>query len=291
MSRSDPAKLAVFSAEKLIRDRGITTLPIDPFAIASERGIEVVKKPASSAGVSGMLIRVGQAYGIAYATHIDSEGFQRYCVGHELGHYFLPGHIEAVLADGDVHESRAGFVSSDRYEIEADHFAAGLLMPKQLFKPALDRAGEGMAAVLSLADLCVTSLPATAIRLTQCTRDPVAVIVSIGSKIDYCFMSDELKELDGIDWIRKRQAVPSGTPTYLFNQDASNVAGARRVEGSSNLQEWFGGHRRIEVKEDVKGLGSYGKTLTMLYGFELPEPEDEEEEEALIESWTPRFRR
>jgi hypothetical protein len=164
-------------------------------------------------------------------------------------------------------------------------------MPKELFTPALDRAGEGVAAVLNLAELCITSLPATAIRLTQCTRDPVAVIVSVGSKIDYCFMSDELKQLDGIDWVRKRQVVPRATPTFEFNQDVRNVAAARRVEGASDLQEWFGGRRSIDVKEDVIGLGGYGKTLTVLYGFELPEPEEEEEEEALIESWTPRFRR
>ena len=64
--------------------------------------------------------------------HIDNIGFQNFSVAHELGHYFLPGHIDAVLADGDVHESRAGFASGDRYEMEADHFAATLLMPRSV---------------------------------------------------------------------------------------------------------------------------------------------------------------
>lgn len=35
----------------------------------------------------------------------------------------------------------------------------------------------------------------------------------------------------------------------------------------------------------------YGKTLTVLYNIDLPAPEDEEDEDNLIESWTPRFKR
>ena len=41
-------------------------------------------------------------------------------------------------------ESRAGFASGDKYEMEADYFAAGLLMPQQLFIPAMRQAGEGL---------------------------------------------------------------------------------------------------------------------------------------------------
>lgn len=104
-------------------------------------------------------------------------------------------------------------------------------------------------------------------------------------------MSDALKAVDGIDWIRKREAVPRNTPTFTFNQDSENVRRAVRVEDASNLQDWFGGRRSIEVSEDIIGLGSYGKTLTVLYGIELPDEEEEDDEAALVESWTPRFRR
>lgn len=42
---------------------------------------------------------------------------------------------------------------------------------------------------------------------------------------------------------------------------------------------------------EIIGLGRYGFTLTVLSGEELPlDPEDDEdEEERLIDSWTPRF--
>jgi hypothetical protein len=104
-------------------------------------------------------------------------------------------------------------------------------------------------------------------------------------------MSDALREVDGIDWIRKRQFVPSGTATFAFNRDTRRVSNAARADGSSNLQDWIGGRQSIELTEDAIGLGSYGKTLTVLYNIEVPEEEGEDEERSLDESWTPKFHR
>ena len=291
MKGGDPHRFAALRAEEIVRERNISSLPVNVLSLAADLDIVVAPKPASSAGVSGMLLRVGQNFGIAYATHIESEGFQRFSIAHELGHYFLAGHVDAVLANGDVHESRAGFASGDKYEMEADHFAAGLLMPKSLFVPALRKAGRGLSAVVKLAGQCVTSLPATAIRYTQCSCDPVAIVVSTGTTIDYCFMSDELREYKGLDWLRKGQGVPHGTATAKLNGDPENIRLGRRLEDVSTLSAWFGGNRDLELQEDVIGLGSYGKTLTVLYGIELPDEEEEEEERSMQESWTPKFRR
>lgn len=289
-STANPYATGALAAEQLIKSWGLA-LPIDPFAIAEQFRITVAAKPASHPGVSGMLVRVGNEFAIAYATHIDNEPFQRYSVGHELGHYFLPGHPESVFDGRGIHESRAQFVSKDRYEMEADGFAAGLLMPRQLFFPALERAGQGLAAVESLAGLCKTSLHATGIRYAQCTRDLVAVVVSSGNRIDHCFMSEALKGVNGIDWLRKRELLPRSSATYAFNQNEANVRTARRAEQSSNFQDWFGGYRAMTISEEVMGLGSYGRTLTVLFDINVPEPEDEADEAAMIESWTPRFRR
>lgn len=287
----DPYAFAAVAAEEVVRRLKISAPPIDPVAIARDRGIEVVAKPSSNAGVSGMFIRIGNEVAIAYATHIDNVPFQRFSVGHELGHFFLPGHPDAVVDERGVHESRAGFASSNRYEIEADRFASGLLMPRHLFFPAITTAGQGLAAVITLAALFETSFHATAIRYAQCTRDAVAVVVSSDNRIDHCFMSEALKSVSDIEWTRKREAIPRGTATYEFNQDVENVRRAKRADGTSSLQVWFGGRHHIAVTEDVIGLGAYGKTLTVLYDINAPDEEEQEDERALIESWTPSFRR
>lgn len=281
---------ATATAERVIREQGVAKFPVQPIAIAESVGIEVLEKPASGAGVSGMLIRYGDNFCIAYATHINNSGFRRFSIAHELGHYFLEGHIDAIFADGLIHESRAGFFSTSEYELEADHFAARLLMPDALFSSAMRRAGEGLSAVKSLAATCDTSLIATGIRYVECSSEPVAVIVSAGASIGFCMMSEALKQIDGIDWIRKNQPLPTSCVTRELNSDPARVRRSVNAEGTSAFQDWFGGRNRITVTEEAIGLGSYGKTLTVLYGIELPE-ESEDDSGSIEESWTPRFRR
>jgi IrrE N-terminal-like domain len=101
---------------------------------------------------------------IVYATHTGSEGFERFSVGHELGHYFLDGHIDHVLPKNGIHTSYGGFVSADPYELEADHYSAGLLMPGALFAKAVNKCKPGLETVEFMAGLCKTSLTATPYR-------------------------------------------------------------------------------------------------------------------------------
>lgn len=277
------------AAEKYLEENDLLLLPVDPVAIAEKHKIMVEAKPASNNGVSGMLIKHGDFFGIAYATHIENDGFQRFSIAHELGHYLLPGHYEALLPDDGIHESRAGFLSENKYEKEADHFAAGLLMPRSLFTKEIDKRVAGFEAIDKIADICMTSLTATAIRYTQFTSDPMAALLSDGSKIDWCFMSDELKEIGQLDWPRKGQALPIESITHNFNKNIENIKNGRNKAGSSSFMDWFGGNHDFEVEEEVVGLGSYEKTLTILT---VTENLDElKEQDELEESWTPRFKR
>lgn len=283
--------IATREAELFVRELGIDSLPVVPMEIAKQLGIQIGALPSqSSAGVSGMLLRNGNNFGILYSTSIDSIGFQNFSVGHELGHYRLAGHPESVLQDG-MHASYAGFRAKDRYELEADHFSAGLLMPSSLFDAALDKAGDGLDAVLALSEQCKTSLPATAIRFAQRSPAATAIIVSSGSQIDYCFMSDTLREVDGLDWIRKGTPLPQASATRRLNGDPENIARSERMETDGALQDWFGGRQQADIYEEAIGLGSYGRTLTVLTADDLPDAEELEEESELEESWQPRHRR
>jgi hypothetical protein len=287
--------MAKQKAEAFLRDEGITTLPVDPFAIAASRDIEVKAKPDTAAGVSGMLLRHGDVFGILYATHIPSEGFQRFSVGHELGHYFLEGHIDHILPKDGIHESHAGFVSADPYELEADQFAAGLLMPDVPFKRALARHDPGLEIVESLATLCRTSLTATAIRYAELTDDAVAIVISTGPAIDFCFLSDAIKALPQLTWLRKGTPVPRNTATAKFNANPERVANSDRTEAEIDIMDWLGGTRSARATEQVVGLGRYGKTLTVLTCPSVQDAtyqeDDGDDDAGLAERWTPRFHR
>ena len=283
-------EFAELEAEQLLRDRSITSFPVDPGKIAEESDISVVPKP-TGAGVSGMLIRVGNSFTIAYAAHVASEGFQRFSVAHELGHYFLRGHVDYVLGVDGVHQSRAGFLSGDKHEKEADQFAAGLLMPRSLFAPALRSAGDGLDAILQLATTCKTSLTSTAIRFAQHADDPVAIVISTQEQIEYCFMSRTFRELQGLTWLNRKSPLPRRTRTSRFNGDPGRILDAERDEGTTNLHDWFDAGPDIQLLEQIVGLGNYSKTLTVLTLVEAIDEEQVEEEAELARSWTPTFSR
>jgi len=290
MMRNENCGKFVLQGETVAKNHGVTYLPVDIMELARENNIEIRPKPDGlTTGVSGMLIRKNRDHVIIYSTYINNVGFQNFSIAHELGHYFLPGHTDAVFAEGNKHESLTGFTSDNRIEREADCFAVGLLMPKHLFKEAMSKVDDGLSAIEHLAGRCQTSLIATSIRFAQLSDTPIAIVVSTKDRIDYCFMSDELKSLDGIDWIRKGEPLSKNTATFRFNQDAGLVRHASRTDGTSNVQDWFGGRRSIEMAEEIVGLGNYGKTLTVLTLPDLPDPDDIEEEDRLVESWKPRF--
>lgn len=275
----------VRSGEDVARE--FSSLPVDPVAIAQAKDIAVQSWEPKTKGVSGFLMKQGDAFGIGYSAFIKNQGFVNFTVGHELGHYHLDGHVEKLFANGSfIHHSQSGFVSSDDCEREADLFAATLLMPETLFKKALRGAGEGFAAIESLAALCATSITATAIRFAEFSEDPVAVVVGNGGTVDFCCMSDVIRERQGLTWLKSGDSIPAGTVTARFHTNPENIAAGRKAGGFTTLDEWFEGAPRLEMKEDVVGLGHYGKTLTVLFTKEaLDDESDEQGEEGYVPSW------
>lgn len=266
---------ATLHAEMIVRDENLA-LPIDLFALAKSRGILVEAKPSAAKGVSGMLLRVGDDFAIGYATHINSNGFQRFSIAHELGHYFL-GHADTMFRGGKtVHESQAGFGSREQIELEADHFAAGLLMPAELFKQEAGRHSDGLVAIEKVAERCQTSITSSAIRYAELTDVAVAIVISTGSSVDYCFASRSLRGIRGYRHPLKGSVLPRDSLTRDFNQTASNIAEAKRSDDDADLIAWFHADDEIDASEEVIGLGDYGKTLTIITA-DLPDDDDDDE--------------
>jgi hypothetical protein len=266
-------------AAEVLKQLGINTLPVSPFLIADAKDIVYQENPSLRAGVSGCLMKVEDVFGIMYSSRFASEGFKRFTVSHELGHYFLDGHVAHLFRNGQIeHQSTSGFLSDDPYEREADAFAAGLLMPKSLFKPASDRCGRGLAAIETLADVCQTSLTATAIRYANLSNDPVAIICSEGQKIAFAVMSKPLKDCRGLTWIRKGTGLPQNSATAAFNRDSECIRRGQRTSGDATFGDWFE-RDETELREEVVGLGEYGRTLTILTADDVPEEPRREVEE------------
>lgn len=256
----------------------LMSLPIRPKEFAKRIGITVIPFNPPQRDISGCLMVTGSTFGIGYSTAIQNEGFQNFTVAHELGHYFIDDHPSAVIVNGQ-HLSRSGYISKDRYEREADAFAAALLMPWKLIDPIIRRSAPGFEAIKDLSEACESSLVASAIRYCEVTSECVAAIVSHRGVVEFMTASDSFKQLSGIDWLRKREQIPSGVPSHRLGTDMEWVGCCEVALEGSLLNQWFPDAAQQEVEEDVVGLGSYDRTLTVLVTAAAQEEEDDEDNE------------
>ena len=282
--------MATRLGEKIAEELGFDSFAIDPKIIAQKRDISVEAKPPEVSGVSGAIIFAGDSVMIIYSTELANKGFENFSIAHELGHWFLPGHPDEIVRSGGMHLSRASFTQNSSIELEADHFASGLLMPSRLTRQFLGGNQIGLEGIVQFADIAKTSITAAAIRAAECCPYPVAVVVSREQKIAYTFLSETFKELGRLTFLRKGDPLPMSA-TSRFNTVPENVRRGRRITEQTDLSVWFDGPCGVQLDEEVLVLGGYGYTLTVLSSEELPEDpaEDDDEESALEESWTPRF--
>lgn len=271
--------------QKLIENNRMH-LPVDPRGLARQLDIRVEAFVPARSDISGFLMRLGNSFGIGYSAAIRSEGFQNFTVAHELGHYFIDDHPLAILSDGK-HFSRSGYISKDRFEEEADAFATELLMPWKLIDPIIRAEKGGFGTIKAIANSCESSIVASAIRYTQVTKECVAVVVSHLGVVEFMTASDSFKGIHGLDWLRRRESLPMNVPSKRFSADLEWIGAGQIAEEGGQLASWFPNVRDREVEEDVVGLGSYERLLTVLMTEEMESEDDEAEEDQdnYIDRW------
>lgn len=257
---------------------GFSTFPVEPRRIAAAK--DIIVEPKDLQGCCGCLMHHEGVFAIAYSSNLANEGMVNFTIAHELGHYFLEGHPQELFPAGSgVHQSLGAFRSHDPREREADRFAAGLLLPEKMFRHAMNEAEGGLAGIRSLQDDCGTSLTATAIRYATLSESPVAVIVSREGRVEYCFMSDALRDVRELEWLTKGSPIQRDSVTWSLSADRGRVERADSAEGWSSFDLWFDGAPECECREDAIGLGQFGQTLTVLWSDEPLVDEDEDEED------------
>ncbi len=141
----------------------------------------------------------------------------------------------------------------------------------------MNRAGLGLQSVKELSELCGSSLTATSIRFANLAEYPTAVIVSSNNRIDYCVLSEDLKEVCN-PWNIKGREVPSYSTTSGHYRSPTKIQQCAEVKGSCQLMDWFDDAPDIEMSEDVIGLGIYGKVLTIIYSDDVIEDIEDEDD-------------
>jgi len=160
-------------AELLIASLGIREAPVNVKAVAKHLGIRILSVELDD-DVSGLLITKPNMAYIAIRRD-DPPSRQRFSIAHEIGHFFLrhqfePGeHVHVDRGHRISQRNRRSSTGTNLMEVEANQFAACLLMPGALVRASIEelKAEELYDAHITvLADKFNVSEQAMTIRLS-----------------------------------------------------------------------------------------------------------------------------
>jgi IrrE N-terminal-like domain len=246
--------------------------------IASRIGLSV--EEADTEGFEGALVRpIGGKIGvIVLSRSIRELGRRNFTLAHEIGHFLLPGHDteERVCLAGDL-ESWGNRL--DRRELDANEFAAELLVPTFLLEPRIRSTEPGFGIIGKLAQEFSASLTATARRFVEVTTHRCAVVWSTRDRISWYARSQEFGH-----HVNVGERLDRGSLAYKCLFEGQRQAGPMLVPAHS----WLPEHNLLpdaRVSEESLLLPFYESALSLLWITERIEErtewDEEESEEAL----------
>ncbi len=159
-------RFATGYARRLIKELDKAQAPVDVEGLAARYGVEIQPQEFPD-DISGALHR-GPDGAVIAVNEAHHEHRQRFTIAHELGHYFLhrdaPAFYDVDKLVGSHFRAKAAGATWDSKEIEANKFAAELLMPRKLL---LERVASGDVDVVQLAKEFNVSTEAMTYRLAE----------------------------------------------------------------------------------------------------------------------------
>jgi Zn-dependent peptidase ImmA (M78 family) len=230
--------------------------------IAEEFGIDVLYRPAESYDGALLRIRDAQRGCIVINSRIREESRKRFTLAHEIGHFVLPGQQEV---SAPCKQQRIENWDADLYrpELEANRFAAEILMPRGLMAEFV-QSEPSLESIRSIAQLCGTSLTASAVRLITLTPHRAAVVWSQDQKILWSKQSEGF-----VRWIRKGEVRENSFAAQCYRKQSVPDQLAP-VPASVWLYE-KGLQERAQIWEQSVGLKNYGAVLSLLVIVEAVE--------------------
>ncbi len=254
-----------------VADEHCPTGSVDPEAIARAKRITFSYGDYGDA-FDGMLEhRAGRFHIFCNLNRSQRRGAPRarFTVAHELGHYYLDEHRNA-LAQGRTraHRSLCQYESPNLAEQEADHFASNLLMPPGRFAARARPIRPGFQGIIELAKHFATSVTSTTIRYACADLAPCAVVKWSWRGYDWKWLSAETFRARFRKTIETRKEITEGSPTWrALNRELPPEQGF--FEAATTASAWFphvrqGQFRDVIFIEQAMPLGRFG-VLTFLF--------------------------
>lgn len=194
--------IAVGRAQKLLKDAGIKTAPVDVEALAVFLGFKVsrVELPATEAG--NTFIKRGQKH--ILVNENDSPLRQRFTILHEIAHHVLE--LPSKHGDKVPGDELERFTGRHPEEILCDVFAAECLAPWALIQPMAEDKEFTLEHLGELAEHFQASRSCIASRFAQASDGHLAFVVAEDGVVKYSITSKALR--DARVWITKGIPLP-----------------------------------------------------------------------------------
>lgn len=114
-------------AEELLSKLGVTSAHVNVHDIARSLGIEILEQPELDGELSGALV-IKNRKGVVGLNASEHNLRKRFTLAHELGHFCLHYEEKDTFLDEVIAFNRSP--ETNQQEIEANQFAANLLMPE-----------------------------------------------------------------------------------------------------------------------------------------------------------------
>lgn len=241
---------------------------VNPELLAADYGVTISYNDYGQ-GCDGLIEhRAGRFHIYCNLTRVGTResGRARFTLGHELGHFFIDDHRNALRAGMKPHASRSDYSSKNPAEVEANHFACNLIMPTERFRSHAHEVPADLTGVLALAELFGTSRTSTARRFVDLEIVPCIMIRwnRLGTPSGHA--SPDLSKIGLHPVIDDRILLPDRSAT---NNVASRSSELDRVATTeSTASSWFSSIRAgspsdVLLLEQAISLGEFG-VLTLL---------------------------
>jgi hypothetical protein len=250
-------------------------------SLATATGLQVFEHDDGfPEGVYGALVKHSAiSFCIMVSSRCPTPGHRRFTLAHELGHFVLPEHVDVLLGTTPVHFSRGGHFRGRKewWEVEADAFAAELLVPTILAGSRLRAAPRGIAAIQMLVRHFDVSFSCAAVRYAALTHEPVMIVLSCAGVVEWTCCAKCVWDHRWSRGLGRGDWAPRQSATAIFARSPALVASGEARTMSDVLPSWVEGAPPVPVIEEAVGLGAYGRVLTVLSCDHLPTPEEHEE--------------
>ena len=250
-------------AIKLLQEKGINKLPIDPIKIIETLGISIKEHNFKSIEGFSIFDPDGKRSVIGVNSQIKGLSRKNFTYAHELGHFCLDAFTENGnnCQKKDITNTSKGL---DQIEINANIFASHLLLPDFLIKKRIKNIDPDWHIISKLAEETKTSLITTASRFIEVTDHICLLAVISQNKLIKYFRKSRnwslYLDMDGrilspVSYAYKscnREHIPDNFESVSADTWLSDT----RISFDSELLEW------------TLPLNSYGEVLTLLWDEE-----------------------